>query len=141
MELILSLQFVYTLFSFKIIVYGAISVHILGTDCCSYKQDTPLLSLCLLPFFWNNQFAYCFISFIHFLWLLFLSDILFSAFVFQDNQGPLVSLMMTYIFTAMTHLAIDIRLMAFKCCDLLVQHYPASFSLYAEEVINEIWYL
>ncbi|XP_021892438.1 uncharacterized protein LOC110810555 [Carica papaya] len=51
----------------------------------------------------------------------------------EDNQGPLVSLMMTYIFTAMTHLAIDIRLMAFKCCDLLVQHYPASFSLYAEE--------
>lgn len=45
---------------------------------------------------------------------------------------------MTYIFNAMTHLAIDVRLMAFKIFDLLVQHYPHSFFLYAEKVY---WFL
>lgn len=42
--------------------------------------------------------------------------------------------MMTYIFNAMTNLAIDIRLMAFKFFDLVVQFYPPCFSLYAEKV-------
>lgn len=52
-----------------------------------------------------------------------------------DNQGTFISLMMAYIFNAMTHLAIDVRLMAFKFLDLVVQHYPSSFSLYAEKII------
>ncbi|KAH7554167.1 hypothetical protein JRO89_XS12G0124800 [Xanthoceras sorbifolium] len=54
----------------------------------------------------------------------------------EDNQGPFVSLMMAYIFNAMTHLAFDVRLMAFKFCDLVVQYYPPSFSLYAEKIIQ-----
>lgn len=42
--------------------------------------------------------------------------------------------MMAYIFNSMTHLAIDVRLMAFKFFDLVVQYYPSSFSIYAEKV-------
>ncbi|GER29010.1 ARM repeat superfamily protein [Striga asiatica] len=62
---------------------------------------------------------------------------LFKSVIFpgcgKDNQGPLVSLMMAYIFNAMTHLALDVRLMAFKFFDLIVQFYPSSFFLYAEK--------
>lgn len=54
----------------------------------------------------------------------------------EDNQGPSVSLMMAYIFNAMTHLAIDVRLMAFKFFDLLVQQFPSSFSLYTEKILQ-----
>ncbi|XP_015900414.3 uncharacterized protein LOC107433628 isoform X1 [Ziziphus jujuba] len=54
----------------------------------------------------------------------------------EDNQGIFISLLMTYIFKAMTHLAIDVRLMAFKFFDLVVQHYPHSFFLYAEKVLQ-----
>ncbi|KAL6507777.1 hypothetical protein OROGR_023972 [Orobanche gracilis] len=53
-----------------------------------------------------------------------------------DNQGPLISLLMVYIFNAMTHFAIDVRLMAFKFVDLLVQFYPLSFSMYAEKILQ-----
>ncbi|KAF2289624.1 hypothetical protein GH714_037565 [Hevea brasiliensis] len=59
----------------------------------------------------------------------------FSALLVQDNQRPFISLMMAYIFNAMTHLAIEVRLMAFKFFDLIVQHYPAVFPLYAEKVV------
>ncbi|KAG8376816.1 hypothetical protein BUALT_Bualt09G0103200 [Buddleja alternifolia] len=55
----------------------------------------------------------------------------------QDNQGPLVSLMMAYTFHAMTHLAIEVRLMAFKFFDLIVQFFPSSFSLYAEKILQK----
>ncbi|KAK6147312.1 hypothetical protein DH2020_018224 [Rehmannia glutinosa] len=65
---------------------------------------------------------------------------LFKSVIFpgcgKDNQGPLVSLMMAYIFNAMTHLAIDVRLMAFKFFDLVVQFYPSAFSLYAEKILQ-----
>ncbi|XP_020535669.1 testis-expressed protein 10 isoform X2 [Jatropha curcas] len=54
----------------------------------------------------------------------------------EDNQGPFISLTMAYIFNAMTNLAIEVRLMAFKFFDLVVQHYPAAFSMYAEKVIQ-----
>ncbi|KAL6984247.1 hypothetical protein U1Q18_017625, partial [Sarracenia purpurea var. burkii] len=54
----------------------------------------------------------------------------------EDNHGPFISLMMAYIFSAMTHLAIDVRLMAFKFFDLVVQLYPSSFSLYAEKIFQ-----
>ncbi|KAH9737958.1 Ipi1 N domain-containing protein [Citrus sinensis] len=54
----------------------------------------------------------------------------------EDNQGPFVSLMVAYIFNAMTHLAVDVRLMAFKFFDLVVQYYPPSFSLYADKVLQ-----
>ncbi|KAL3627682.1 hypothetical protein CASFOL_029045 [Castilleja foliolosa] len=54
----------------------------------------------------------------------------------KDNQGPLVSLMMAYIFNAMTQLAIDVRLMAFQFFDLVVQFYPTSFYLYAEKILQ-----
>ncbi|KAJ9549970.1 hypothetical protein OSB04_022513, partial [Centaurea solstitialis] len=54
----------------------------------------------------------------------------------EDNQGTFISLIMAYVFNAMTHLAIDVRLMAFKFFDLVVQHYPISFSMYAEKIIQ-----
>lgn len=54
----------------------------------------------------------------------------------EESQGPFVSLMMAYIFNAMTHLAIDVRLMAFKFFDLVVQHYPSSFSMHAEKIFQ-----
>lgn len=55
----------------------------------------------------------------------------------EDNQGTFISLMMAYVFNAMTHLAFDVRLMAFKFFDLVVQHYPISFSMYAEKIIQQ----
>ncbi|XP_026381203.1 uncharacterized protein LOC113275853 isoform X2 [Papaver somniferum] len=54
----------------------------------------------------------------------------------EDASGPFISLIMAYIFNAMTHLAIDIRLMAFKFFDLVVQHYPSSFLSSAEKVLQ-----
>ncbi|KAL8200810.1 hypothetical protein R6Q57_012149 [Mikania cordata] len=54
----------------------------------------------------------------------------------EDNQGTFISLMMAYVFNAMTHLAIDVRLMAFKYLDLVVQYYPLSFSMYADKIIQ-----
>lgn len=65
---------------------------------------------------------------------------LFKAVIFpgckEDGQGPFISLMMVYIFSAMTNLAIDIRLMAFKFLDLVLQNCPNSFSLYAEKILQ-----
>ncbi|KAK1389700.1 testis-expressed protein 10-like [Heracleum sosnowskyi] len=65
---------------------------------------------------------------------------LFKSVIFpgckEDGQGPFVSLMMVYIFSAMTNLAIDIRLMAFKFLDLVLQNCPTSFSLYAEKILQ-----
>ncbi|KAL8517666.1 hypothetical protein ACS0TY_015778 [Phlomoides rotata] len=64
---------------------------------------------------------------------------LFKSVIFpgcsKDNQGPLVSLLMAYIFNAMAHLAMDVRLMAFKFFDLVLQFYPTSFTSYAEKVL------
>uniref|UniRef100_A0A7C9EBQ9 Uncharacterized protein n=1 Tax=Opuntia streptacantha TaxID=393608 RepID=A0A7C9EBQ9_OPUST len=54
----------------------------------------------------------------------------------EDNQGALISLVMAYIFNAMTHLSIDVRLMAFKFFDLVVQNYPPAFFSYAEKVLE-----
>nr|XP_027066959.1 testis-expressed protein 10-like isoform X3 [Coffea arabica] len=54
----------------------------------------------------------------------------------QDNQGPFISLMMAYIFNSMTHLAIDVRLMAFRFFDLVIQHHPSAFSPYAEKILQ-----
>lgn len=63
---------------------------------------------------------------------------LFKSVIFpgstKDNQGPFVSLMMAYVFNAMAHLALDVRLMAFRFFDLVVQFYPSSFPFYAEKV-------
>ncbi|KAK4371770.1 hypothetical protein RND71_007154 [Anisodus tanguticus] len=54
----------------------------------------------------------------------------------EDSKGPINSLMMTYIFNAMTHMAIEVRLMAFKFFDLLIQYFPSSFLLYAEKILQ-----
>ncbi|XP_070037729.1 uncharacterized protein [Nicotiana tomentosiformis] len=54
----------------------------------------------------------------------------------EDNKGPINSLMMTYIFNAMTNMAIEVRLMAFKFFDLLIQYFPSSFLLYAEKILQ-----
>ncbi|KAM1650142.1 hypothetical protein ACFXTN_002886 [Malus domestica] len=54
----------------------------------------------------------------------------------EDNQELLISLMMTYIFNAMTHLAIDVRLMAFKFLELAIQYHPPSFFLNAEKILQ-----
>nr|XP_016490996.1 PREDICTED: uncharacterized protein LOC107810706 [Nicotiana tabacum] len=54
----------------------------------------------------------------------------------EDNKGPINSLMMTYILNAMTNMAIEVRLMAFKFFDLLIQYFPSSFLLYAEKILQ-----
>lgn len=41
---------------------------------------------------------------------------------------------MGYIFNAMIHLSIDVRMMAFKFFELLVEYYPSSFFLHADKV-------
>ncbi|XP_041997501.1 uncharacterized protein LOC121747513 [Salvia splendens] len=65
---------------------------------------------------------------------------LFKSVIFpggtKDNQGPVVSLMMAYVFNAIAHLVLDVRLMAFKFSDLVVQFYPSSFPFYAEKVLQ-----
>lgn len=54
----------------------------------------------------------------------------------EDFQGAPISLIMAYIFKAMTHLAIDVRFMAFKFFDLVIQNYPPAFSTYAEKALE-----
>ncbi|XP_024029744.1 uncharacterized protein LOC21385805 isoform X1 [Morus notabilis] len=65
---------------------------------------------------------------------------LFKSVIFpdckEDNLGVFISLLTAYIFSAMTHLAIEVRLMAFKFFDLVVQYYPNSFFLYAEKILQ-----
>ncbi|XP_059463584.1 uncharacterized protein LOC132192307 isoform X2 [Corylus avellana] len=65
---------------------------------------------------------------------------LFKSVIFptckEDNQDLFISLIMAYIFNAMTHLAIDVRLMAFKFLDLVVENHPPSFFLYAEKILQ-----
>ncbi|KAE9590793.1 putative pre-rRNA-processing protein IPI1/Testis-expressed sequence 10 protein [Lupinus albus] len=54
----------------------------------------------------------------------------------EDNQELIVSLLMPYIFNAMTHLSVDIRIMAFDFLDLVLEFYPPSFSSYAEKIFQ-----
>ncbi|GAB2232317.1 hypothetical protein Droror1_Dr00011349 [Drosera rotundifolia] len=54
----------------------------------------------------------------------------------EDNQGVVISLLVAYVFSAMAHLSLDVRLMSFKFLELLVQHYPPTFSLYAEKILQ-----
>ncbi|XP_028777518.1 uncharacterized protein LOC114734142 [Neltuma alba] len=54
----------------------------------------------------------------------------------EDNPELVVSLLMAYIFKAMTHLAIDIRLKAFEFLDLVLEFYPPSLPLYAEKIFQ-----
>ncbi|KAK7339876.1 hypothetical protein VNO77_20562 [Canavalia gladiata] len=54
----------------------------------------------------------------------------------EDNQELIISLLMPYIFNAMTHLAVDIRIMAFDFLDLILEFYPPSFSSYAEKIFQ-----
>ncbi|KAF6159856.1 hypothetical protein GIB67_032940 [Kingdonia uniflora] len=54
----------------------------------------------------------------------------------EETPGPFTSLIMAYIFNAMTHLSIHIRLMAFEFFDLVVQHYPSSILSHAEKVLQ-----
>ncbi|WCJ34196.1 ARM repeat superfamily protein [Euphorbia peplus] len=54
----------------------------------------------------------------------------------EDDQGLFISLMMVYIFNAMTHLAIEVRLMAFRFFDLVVQQYPPVFAMYSEKILH-----
>ncbi|KAL5726395.1 hypothetical protein ACHQM5_009441 [Ranunculus cassubicifolius] len=49
----------------------------------------------------------------------------------EEIPGSIISSIMVYIFNAMTDLAPDIRLMAFKFFELVVQHFPSSFLLHA----------
>ncbi|KAF2289641.1 hypothetical protein GH714_037657 [Hevea brasiliensis] len=53
-----------------------------------------------------------------------------------NEDMPFICLMMGYIFVAMANLAIEVRLMAFKFFDLIVQYYPAAFSLHGEKVLQ-----
>ncbi|ERM95285.1 hypothetical protein AMTR_s00008p00095900 [Amborella trichopoda] len=53
----------------------------------------------------------------------------------EDSMGPLISITMAYVLFAMTQLAVDVRLTAFKFLDLVVTHYPVIVFLYAQEDI------
>ncbi|KAI0504412.1 hypothetical protein KFK09_015364 [Dendrobium nobile] len=54
----------------------------------------------------------------------------------EDVPGPIISLLMAYVFNAMTHIAVDIRLMAFKFFELIVLNYPSSFTIYTDQVLD-----
>ncbi|KAH0861447.1 hypothetical protein HID58_089708 [Brassica napus] len=54
----------------------------------------------------------------------------------SDNQGPMVSRLMPYIFKAMAESSVEVRLMAFKFFHLVVKHYPPTFSLYADKILE-----
>ncbi|KFK25037.1 hypothetical protein AALP_AA8G058400 [Arabis alpina] len=54
----------------------------------------------------------------------------------EDNQGRIVSLLLPYIYIAMANTAIEVRLMAFKFLDLVVEYYPPTFSLDAEKILE-----
>uniref|UniRef100_A0A1D1Z3Z9 Testis-expressed sequence 10 n=1 Tax=Anthurium amnicola TaxID=1678845 RepID=A0A1D1Z3Z9_9ARAE len=54
----------------------------------------------------------------------------------EEFTGPVIPSIMAYVFNAMTDLALDIRLMAFKFFHLIVLNCPSSFSLYAEKVLD-----
>ncbi|KAL2318607.1 hypothetical protein Fmac_032483 [Flemingia macrophylla] len=54
----------------------------------------------------------------------------------EDNQELIISLLMPYVFNAMTHLAVDVRIMAFDFVDLILEFYPPSFSSYAEKIFH-----
>ncbi|VVB13439.1 unnamed protein product [Arabis nemorensis] len=54
----------------------------------------------------------------------------------EENQGRIVSLLMPYMYIAMADSAIDVRLMAFKFLDLVVEYYPPTFSLDAEKILE-----
>ncbi|XP_057526362.1 uncharacterized protein LOC130805595 isoform X1 [Amaranthus tricolor] len=54
----------------------------------------------------------------------------------EDIQGAPISLLMAYIFRAMTHLSNDVRFMAFKFLDLMVQIHPPAFFMYTDKVLD-----
>ncbi|KAJ3700007.1 hypothetical protein LUZ61_003712 [Rhynchospora tenuis] len=54
----------------------------------------------------------------------------------EDIKGPTVALLMAYIFNAMTHMTVEIRLSAFKFFRLLVHSYPSSFFMHADKVLD-----
>lgn len=59
------------------------------------------------------------------------------CFSLQDNAISTRStlfLLMANILNGMTHLSIDIQLMAFRFLELVVLNFPSSFSSYAEQV-------
>ncbi|CAN1144099.1 Testis-expressed protein 10 [Linum perenne] len=71
---------------------------------------------------------------------LLLKSVIFPA-CQEDSQGPLISMLMAYIFNAMTHLAIDVRLMAFKFFNLIVEYHPDAFVLHAEKILQNYEYI
>ncbi|CAN6467055.1 unnamed protein product [Victoria cruziana] len=54
----------------------------------------------------------------------------------EEIKTPVISRMMLHIFNAMTHLHPDIRLMALRFLDLIVQHYPSSICLHIDKVLD-----
>ncbi|XP_062081297.1 uncharacterized protein LOC133786092 isoform X2 [Humulus lupulus] len=65
---------------------------------------------------------------------------LFKSVIFpgckEEYEGMFVSLLMTYIFHAMTNFAVEVRLTAFRFLELVLQHYPDSLFLYAEKIFQ-----
>ncbi|KAM7265835.1 hypothetical protein ACFE04_003518 [Oxalis oulophora] len=54
----------------------------------------------------------------------------------EEDMASLLPSMMFYIFYAMTQLRIEIRLMAFKFLDLLLQFHPPCFFLHADKILE-----
>ncbi|XP_030499534.2 uncharacterized protein LOC115714916 isoform X1 [Cannabis sativa] len=65
---------------------------------------------------------------------------LFKSVIFpgcnEEYEGMFVSLLMTYIFHAMTNFAVEVRVTAFRFLELVVQHYPDSLFQYAEKIFH-----
>ncbi|XP_022147799.1 uncharacterized protein LOC111016649 [Momordica charantia] len=65
-----------------------------------------------------------------------LKSVIFPGCKEEENQGLFISLLMGYIFNAMTHLSIDVRMMAFRFFELVVEYFPSSFFLHADKILQ-----
>ncbi|XP_061338015.1 uncharacterized protein LOC133284896 [Gastrolobium bilobum] len=54
----------------------------------------------------------------------------------EGTQQQIISLLMAYIFHATTHIAVDVRIMAFNFLSLVIEFHPPSFSSYAEKIFQ-----
>ncbi|PON97424.1 Pre-rRNA-processing protein IPI1/Testis-expressed sequence 10 protein [Trema orientale] len=56
--------------------------------------------------------------------------------VCKEEHQEFIECVMRYIFHAMTNLKFEVRLMAFKFLELVVEHYPVSFFVHAEKIFQ-----
>ncbi|KMZ70733.1 hypothetical protein ZOSMA_195G00290 [Zostera marina] len=64
-----------------------------------------------------------------------------SIFPVSKEDASIIPLTMAYVFNAMTHLVLDIRLSAFNFFDLIVAFYPSSFYPYSDQIIDNYMHI